>query len=312
MIRYSKVAAVFALLVTLAACSGSGSSSDNNSGTPGSTLPAPTGLAAVVGDGEVTLTWDAAQGANWYNVYWAAGSSLTTASANRTGSVTGASYTVTGLTNGTAYAFAVASVSQDGTESGLSSVIIATPATQIPTAPAGVSLSVDNGFVTLTWTSGAKADSYNVYWSNSSPVTTADNRIANVSALSLSHAGLTTGTIYYYMITSVNGSGESDGSISPSATPKANASGVTPKIAITSANGEIILSWDAVEGVNNYNIYWNNSGAVTTADNRILAGGVTTYTFTGLTPGTRYYYVVTAVFSTGGEGSASSEVSITP
>lgn len=64
------------------------------------TVPAiPTGLKAVAGDGQVTLSWNAVESADVYQVYLN--------DANHKLDVQGTSYVVTGLTNGTTYNFRV-------------------------------------------------------------------------------------------------------------------------------------------------------------------------------------------------------------
>lgn len=83
---------------------------------------APTGLAATPGSGQVSLSWSANTQADiaGYNVY----RDGTKANASL---VTGTSYTATGLTNGTSYAFRVSSVNTSGMESPLSAAVNATP-----------------------------------------------------------------------------------------------------------------------------------------------------------------------------------------
>ena len=74
-------------------------------------------------------------------------------------------------------------------------------------------------------------------------------------------------------------------------------------------NGQVVLSWTAVSGATGYNVRRSTtSGGPYT----LIASSVSTnYTDTGLSNGTTYYYVVSAV-SAGGEGANSSEASATP
>ncbi len=81
-------------------------------------------------------------------------------------------------------------------------------------------------------------------------------------------------------------------------------------IQAASADSQVTVSWNSVSGTTSYNIYWNTSGGVTTADNQI-AGATSPYVHASLTNGTAYYYIVTAVNSAG-ESVPSSEVSATP
>jgi alpha-tubulin suppressor-like RCC1 family protein len=78
----------------------------------------------------------------------------------------------------------------------------------------------------------------------------------------------------------------------------------------SAGDAQVIVSWDSVVDAASYNLYWNNTGSVSTADTAI--NGVTSpYDHTPLTNGTPYYYIVTAVGASG-EGAPSSEVSATP
>ena len=72
-------------------------------------------------------------------------------------------------------------------------------------------------------------------------------------------------------------------------------------------NGQVGLSWSASAGATSYNVYrWNGSSYVLVKN----VGG-TSYTDTGLSNGTTYWYEVTAV-NTAGESGASNQVSATP
>lgn len=75
-------------------------------------------------------------------------------------------------------------------------------------------------------------------------------------------------------------------------------------------NGQAVLSWNAATGATSYNVKraTTSSGTYTT-----IASGVTatSYTHTGLTNGTTYYYKVSAVNSVG-SSSDSAAVSVTP
>lgn len=78
----------------------------------------------------------------------------------------------------------------------------------------------------------------------------------------------------------------------------------------TAGNAQVVLNWSAVSGATSYTVKRTNvsGGSYTT-----IASGTTStsYTDTGLTNRSTYYYVVSAV-NTGGESVPSSEVSATP
>lgn len=91
-------------------------------GTP---LSAPTIASATPGDSSVTVGWNAVSGATSYNLYYAAGTTVSSTSGTKVTGVVSPKQIV-GLTNGTQYAFAVTAVNAAG-ESGLSNVLTATP-----------------------------------------------------------------------------------------------------------------------------------------------------------------------------------------
>ena len=84
-------------------------------------------------------------------------------------------------------------------------------------------------------------------------------------------------------------------------------------VSATADDGGVTVDWDTIGIATSYNIYWNTTGGVTTADNVInnIVYPFIPYDHTGLTNGTTYYYIVTAV-NAAVEGPPSSEVSATP
>ena len=81
------------------------------SGQPQTPPPAPTGLTAAAGNGQVTLNWNASSGATSYNVKRA-----TTSGGPYTliAGVTSTSFTNTGLTNGTLFFYVVSALNSAG------------------------------------------------------------------------------------------------------------------------------------------------------------------------------------------------------
>jgi hypothetical protein len=74
---------------------------------------APSGLTAMAGSGQVTLSWTAGSGATSYNLYRAAESGYESTSPVVTG-ITGTSYTDTNLNSGTTYYYQVVAVNSSG------------------------------------------------------------------------------------------------------------------------------------------------------------------------------------------------------
>jgi fibronectin type 3 domain-containing protein len=75
-------------------------------------------------------------------------------------------------------------------------------------------------------------------------------------------------------------------------------------------NGQVTISWEAVGNATSYNIYWSTVAKVTPDSGTKIAEATSPYVQTGLSTGTKYYYIVTAVNSAG-ESEASDEESAT-
>jgi len=108
----------------------------------------------------------------------------------------------------------------------------------VPSTPTGLAAVSGNAQVALTWNAVSGATGYNVKRSttNGGPYT---NVAANNTSTSYTNTGLTNGTVYYYVVTALNASGESPVSLQVSATPAAtggDTGGVTVTKAVTSAS----------------------------------------------------------------------------
>jgi hypothetical protein len=77
------------------------------------------------------------------------------------------------------------------------------------------------------------------------------------------------------------------------------------------ANTTVGLEWDAVAGAQGYRVYFSTSAGVTPQTGQALEVAAPNLVHRGLTNGTPYHYVVTAI-SGGGESAPSTEVSATP
>jgi xyloglucan-specific exo-beta-1,4-glucanase len=268
----------------------------------GVTAPAaPTGLTATPGNAQVALSWTASTGATSYNLKRSTvnGSGYATIT-----SPTGTSYTNTGLTNGTTYYYVVTAVNTGG-ESANSSQASATPVAP-PAAPTGLTATPGSTQVALGWTASSGATSYNVKRSTVSGSGYA--QVTNVATTSYTNTGLTNGTTYYFVVTALNAGGESANSAQASATPNA-VPAVPTGLTATAGNTQVALSWTASSGATAYDVKRSTvsgSGYAT-----ITSPTGTSYTNTGLTNGTTYYYVVAAK-NAAGSSANSAQVSATP
>jgi fibronectin type 3 domain-containing protein/predicted phosphodiesterase len=306
------------------AVNGVGESGDSNeaSATPATVPSVPTGLAATAGGGKVDLSWTAptstgGSAVTSYKVY--RGTSTNAEAAIAIATVTGTAYSDTGLTNGTQYFYKVTAVNAVG-ESLQSSEANATPvaAATAPGAPTGLTATGSNVTVALSWTApasngGSPITSYKVYrgTSTNGESTTA---IATVpSGTGYSDTAVTNGIRYFYKVTAVNTVGESALSTEASATP-ATTPGAPTGLTATAGSGQVSLSWSAPtsnggSAITGYKLYRSTTSG--TEAPLIALGNVTSYTNTGLTAGTTYYYKVSAV-NVPGEGALSTEANATP
>ena len=95
------------------------------------------------------------------------------------------------------------------------------------------------------------------------------------------------------------------------AAPQPVALPATPaSLSAVAGNAQVSLTWAAADGASGYNVKYSTASG---GPYQTLTSGVTTrsFTHTGLTNGTAYYYVVTAT-NTGGESANSTQVSAVP
>jgi fibronectin type 3 domain-containing protein len=274
-------------------------------GGNGSVPAVPTGLTATAANAQVNLTWTASSGATGYYVKRSTSSGTETQIA----ALSATTYADNSVTNGTKYFYVVSAYNSYG-QSANSSEASATPvAPPPPAAPTGLGAAAGNTQVSLTWTASAGATSYHVKRSttNGSGYT----QIAAPAATNYIDAGLTNGTAYYYVVSALNAAGEGANSSQASATPVAPATPPTAPTGLqaTAGNAQVSLTWTASAGATSYHVKrstTNGSGYT-----QIAAPAATNYIDAGLTNGTAYYYVVTALNSVGESGN-SNQATATP
>jgi invasion protein IalB len=201
----------------------------------------PTGVSAVPGDGEATVSWDAPSSDGGASIQ----SYTVTSTPDGFTTVVGGSATdavVSGLTNGVAYAFTVTASNSvgNGPQSGPSAQV--TPV-GLPGPPTGVSATPGDGQATVSWDAptsdgGTAITGYTVV---SSPEGAQVNVAPSASQAVVS--GLTNGVAYTFTVIASNSVG-----FSPESGPSAQITPFGPPDAPTGVsaspnNGEATVSW---------------------------------------------------------------------
>jgi fibronectin type 3 domain-containing protein len=272
---------------------------------------APTNLVATPGDGHVSLTWSAPPGCGScdYYVYYR---DTATSSSYTSYLDTTTSADVTFLNNGDKYAFYV--TSDDGTQSGPSATVYATPEPPPPSAPTGLALTSNNdGTISMNW-SAPSSGCPCYYWVYYRDTTTSSSY---TSYLDKSTSGqlmyLNNGDYYEVYITATNVNPQQ----SPPTAPQSARSVIPPPTGVTArsnSDGTIGVSWNAPASGLYYNVYFQDTTANTPVKKFIDAS--TSASLTGLNLNDHYSVWITSLGNNGWEsakaGPATATSTITP
>lgn len=185
-----------------------------------------------------------------------------------------------------------------------------------PPPPVVTALSVEPGDAvnTVQWPAVVGATSYNLYWSETTPVAIATAQVVTGAVSPYLHTGRTNGKLIYYAVTAVNANGESALSTEVGAMPVAPVPAPPGTVNATPGDGMVTIDWAPVSRADSYNLYWSNTAGLVPGGagvTKIENIQTTSFAHVGLANGSTYYYLITAV-STGGESVVSSEASATP
>ena len=272
---------------------------------------APAGLTATAGVGSVTLTWTVVPGA-MYEYKMGTGTYMDVPAADA------GNLTVSGLTAGTAVTFMVrvkadaATSTPAGTAASASATPMAAPL-RAPAAPAGLTATVGNAQVMLSWTASTDT-SITEYEYSADGNAWADIAGSDATTSSYTVMGLTNGQSYTFRLRAVNSAGNGAPSTANTVTPMAPVvvPGAVTGLTATPGNARVTLNWTAPTtggAVSSYE-YSMNNGATTTA---IAGSSATTvmHTVMGLSNGQAYTFVVRAMNSAG-PGAWSNSITSTP
>ena len=294
--------------------------------TPPSPVVTPAGVPGVpvigtasAGDASATVDWTAPASdggspiTNYDITTYVGGTPETTVTV---GNVT--SDVVSGLTNGTAYTFAVSAINAVG-EGLLSSNSNSVTPAGVPGAPLIGTASAGDASATVTWTAPASDGSPIMNYLISAYVGgTATIAVGVGNVTSDVVGGLTDGTAYTFTVSAMNavGFGASSphsGSVTPATVPGAPAIGTA-----SAGDASATVTWTAPTSDGGLPI---NGYTVTATDSTTPANGGQTCTWTtgpltcsatGLTDGDSYSFTVTATNGVGTGASSGVSNSVTP
>jgi len=267
---------------------------------------APSTMSAATTSSSATISWnDNSSNETGFNLYRYNGSAWTkiaTLGANTT------SYTDSGLTANLTYYYAVEAYNSSGTAwttfgNGYISAITKPITATKPTASSSMSVSTTSDSVNVSWSDNSTNETgFNLYrWNGSNWINIATLG-ANVT--SYANTGLSPNTTYYYAVEAYNAAGAAwttfgSGYISAITKALTVSKPIAPSsMSVTTTSTSVNVSWsDNSTNEAGFNLYkWSGSGWTNIAT---LGANVTSYTNTGLTPNTTYYYAVEA-YNNGG------------
>lgn len=269
----------------------------SNAVTPASLPGAPTGVTAVPGNTQATVSFAApvSNGGSAITLY-------TVISSPGGISVTGSPspLTVTGLTNGTAYTFRVSATNSLGTGPASLASPAATPAT-VPGAPTITSATAGLLQATVAFTApsngGSAITSYTV--TPYDAITLLPSGVAKTGTVSpITVTGLTYGNLYYFKVKATNAIGTGSESIkSATITPRASVPGAPT--AVSAVRGNTVATVSFTPPVSNGGTAIIGYTVTSSPGGKTATDTASPLTVTGLTNGTSYTFTVKATNAIG-------------
>ena len=181
-------------------------------------------------------------------------------------------------------------------------------ATASPTAtPSVMTLSkpvltaeAGEGAVKLIWTTVTGAQRFVLMvWTSAWQQIGGDN----LTGTNFSHTGLTVGTTYFYAVLAVNAAGQNSPwshylTVAVPAAPASESDLSVPMLIAAPEQSRVLLNWSSVPDAARYELWvWDSVKPWRQIGGDTLTG--TTYTHTGVTAGTTYYYAIHTVNANG-------------
>ena len=239
----------------------------------------------LISTGKPYIKWAAVAGASKYEVYRSGSKDGTY---TLLGTTTATNYTDNKANAGYIYYYKVKAVNANSIKSNYSATVAATCHCARPVVKPDYLISTGKPYI--KWTAVAGASKYYVYRSGSSNGTY--KYVGTTTATNYTDKKANAGYTYYYKVKAV--SKVSSGANSYySVVIGATCHCARPSVKITTSNGSPRLTWNAVAGASQYEVYraTSKNGSYT----KMFTTSNLSYTNTSAKAGTTYYYKVKAV-----------------
>ncbi|MEZ5247135.1 MAG: fibronectin type III domain-containing protein [Acidimicrobiales bacterium] len=267
----------------------------------------PLDVSGVASDSQVTVSWSAPLSDGGSPI---TGYSVTASPGGATCSTSGAlSCTVAGLTNGTAYTFAVMATNGEGTGPPSAVPGWLTPAT-LPGAPTGATARLSGETEAVVWWTAPESNGGSAIVSYTVTASPGGASCETTGALSCTVSGLTAGETYAFTVAATNGIGTG---------PPSAASETVVATAPDAPTGVIAVAGDATATVSWSAPVSDGGSPITIYTATAIPGGATcstavllSCTVTGLTNDIAHTFTVTATNAIGTSPASTATAPVTP
>ncbi len=278
------------------AVNAAGKSAASNEATATTAPDAPTATAAALDDTHVDVAWLAVPGAERYSVYRGA---TQVGTVQATAGATNYVFHDSGLTPATSFSYSVKALDAAGAESSPASAQTGTTTLLSATGSVGVA-RVDDTSLTVTWNRVSSAASYDVVRSGASTQTLHVADPGSGASVTTTDSGLAPNSSYSYVVTAKGAA--SLGGVPSSAQGNVTllARPATPQTVAVDATHINVTVAARIGGATSYKVLRGLSAGALAQVGTITDPGAGALIFndTGLTPGTVYFYGVTAASGT--------------